>query len=73
MNYKTELELSRNFPIVDSGFNSEDGFSFVRIQTKEGIFTGTARVHPYDLEHKNFTMLSGNTIAHLRAFVNYFK
>ena len=72
MNFKIENETKKEFPIVDSGFE-DTGFSWVSIQTKEGIFTGTARVHPDDLEKGWYTRLAGQMIAHHRAYIEYFK
>ena len=72
MNFKIENETTKNFPIVDCGFE-ETGLSWVSIQTKYGIFTGTARVHPDDLEKGWYTSLAGQQIAHHRAYIDYFK
>lgn len=72
MRFKIEDETKKEFPIVDSGFD-ETGLSWVSIQTKEGIFTGTARVHPDDLEKGWYNRLAGQMIAHHRAYIEYFK
>ena len=72
MNFKIENITKKEFPIIDSGFD-ETGLSWVSIQTKEGIFTGTARVHPDDLEKEWYTKLGGQMIAHHRAYIEYFK
>ena len=72
MKFKIADETKKRFPIVDAGFD-ETGLSWVSIQTKEGIFTGTARVHPDDLEKGWYNRLAGQMIAHHRAYIEYFK
>jgi len=69
MNYKSNI----NFPIVDSDFIPETGFSYVTIATPIGRFSGTARVHPEDLNEGRCSRFSGQTLAHYRAFVDYLK
>jgi len=73
MNYPSEFNARKNFPIVDSGFIPETGFSWVTIETKYGRFTGTARVHPDDFEAGNFNTRFGQNIAHSRAYIEYLK
>ena len=72
MKYKISEITKQEFPIIDAGFD-EYGFSWVKIQTKEGIFTGVARVHPDDYAANHYTRLSGQMIAHHRAYIEYFK
>ena len=72
MHFKIEDETRKSFPIVDSGYD-ETGFSWVKIQTKYGIFTGIARVHPDDFAEGHYTRLAGQFIAHHRAYIEYFK
>ena len=50
MHFKIQDETKKTFPIVYSEFIEETGLSIISIQTPEGIFTGTARVHPDDKE-----------------------
>lgn len=59
--------------IIDDGFTPETGFSWVTIATPYGHFTGTARVHPTDLENGYYTSITGRTIAHARAHIAYLK
>ena len=59
--------------IIDDGFTPETGFSWVTIATPYGHFTGTARVHPTDLEKGYYTAITGQTIAHARAHIAYLK
>lgn len=73
MRFKIEDETKKRFPIVYSEFIEENGLSMVSIQTPEGIFTGTARVHPDDMERGAYTSLTGQALAHMRAFIEYFK
>ena len=73
MHFKIKDETKRRFPIVYSDFSKESGLSIVSIQTPEGIFTGTARVHPDDMEKKAYTPITGQALAHMRAFIKYFK
>ena len=73
MNYPSEMHARKNFPIVDSGFIPETGFSWVTIETKYGRFTGTAQVHPDDFEAGNFNTRFGQNIAHSRAYIEYLK
>ena len=73
MRFKIEDETKKRFPIVYSEFIEENGLSMVSIQTPEGIFTGTARVHPDDMEKKAYTPITGQALAHMRAFIEYFK
>lgn len=73
MNYPSEVNARKNFPIVDSGFIPETGYSWVTIDTNYGRFTGTARVHPLDMEAGNFNTLFGQNIAHTRAYIEYLK
>lgn len=72
MKFKIADETKKSFPIIDAGFD-ETGLSWVSIQTKEGIFTGTARVHPDDLDKGWYNSLAGQMIAHHRAYIEYFK
>ena len=72
MNFKIEDETRKRFPIIESGYD-ENGFSWVRIQTKYGIFTGVARVHPDDLAEEHYNRFAGQFIAHNRAYIDYFK
>ena len=73
MHFKIKDETKRRFPIVYSDFSKDSGLSIVSIQTPEGIFTGTARVHPDDMEKEAYTPLTGQALAHMRAFIEYFK
>lgn len=73
MNYPSEVNARKNFPIVDSGFIPETGYSWVTIETKYGRFTGTAQVHPDDLEAGYFNTRFGQNIAHSRAYIEYLK
>lgn len=73
MKFKIEEETKKRFPIVYSEFEEETGLSIVTIQTPYGIFTGTARVHPDDLANNSYTSLTGQSLAHFRAFIEYFK
>lgn len=73
MHFKIKDETKRRFPIVYSDFSKDSGLSIVSIQTPEGIFTGTARVHPDDMEKKAYTPITGQALAHMRAFIKYFK
>lgn len=73
MNFKIENETTKSFPIIDDGFLEETGFSWVSIQTKYGIFTGTAKVHPEDFAKGWYNSLAGQMIAHHRAYIKYFK
>ena len=73
MHFKIQDETKKTFPIVYSEFIEETGLSIISIQTPEGIFTGTARVHPDDKEKGAYTSLTGQAIAHMRAFIEYFK
>ena len=72
MNYPSD-KIKVDFPIADSGFTPETGFSYVTIVTPEGRFTATAQVHPYDMENYRFSSFSGQNIAHLRAYIEYLK
>ena len=72
MNYPSD-KLRIEFPIADSGFTPETGFSYVTIVTPEGRFTGTAQVHPYDMENYRYSSYSGQDIAYLRAHIEYLK
>ncbi len=73
MNFPTEKYTRKNFPIVDCGFEEATGLSWVTLATPEGRFTGTARVHPDDLEAQHYTRISGQALAHLRAYIDYLK
>lgn len=73
MHFKIQDETKKTFPIVYSEFIEDTGLSIISIQTPEGIFTGTARVHPDDKEKGAYTSFTGQTIAHMRAFIEYFK
>ena len=61
------------FPIAECEFTPETGFSYVTIVTPYGRFTGTAQVHPEDMEKNYFSSFSGQSIAHLRAYIEYLK
>lgn len=73
MNYPSVFNARKNFSISDSGFTPETGYSWVTIATPYGHFTGTARVHPTDLEKGYYTSITGQTIAHARAYIAYLK
>ena len=72
MNYPSD-KLRTELPIAEANFTPETGFSYVTIVTPEGRFTGTAQVHPYDMENYRFSSFSGQNIAHLRAYIEYLK
>lgn len=54
-----------------SDFNAETGQSTVTIQNKYGIYTGTAQVHPDDLDY--VSRYAGCRIAELRAEIKILK
>ena len=72
MNYPSD-KIKVEFPIADCGFIPETGFSHVTIVTPEGRFTGTAQVHPHDMENLYYSSLSGQNIAFMRAHIEYLK
>lgn len=74
MNYPSDkINYYPNLKIVEDSFDKETGFCIVTVAAPEGRFTGTARVHPYDLEHRRFNTRAGYYIAHARALLQYVK
>lgn len=57
--------------ILYSNYNTNTGVSTVTIQTKYGIFTGTAKIHPYDKDYSS--SFFGCELAELRAGIKSLK
>lgn len=58
------------YKLIDSSFNEKNGISYVKIKTKLGIFEGTAKRHPKDIDiQSNFF---GCKLAELRAIKKFF-
>lgn len=62
------------YSIIYSGLEEgEFGVTIVRIQTRDGIFTGRSKCSPEDFDNDRFSLFTGERYAETRAVMNWIK
>lgn len=62
------------YSIIYSGLEEgEFGVTIVRIQTRDGIFTGRSKCSPEDFDNDRFSLFTGERYAEIRAVMNWIK